>query len=141
MALRDYYVEEATTTSGTLTGPDSWAFKYINISGTRRILEAFDDDASGFVTVSEANNFTQSRPSGWRCALCYRTYELSPFIHIIHSLPRWIAYWARGNLQKTLKSRGLITSPRLEDNLHDLLLEDRENIRRNDSFVTRGLVR
>ena len=83
MALRDYYIEKATTSYGTLAGPDIWALQYININNADRILEAFDDDASGFVTVSEANNFTQSRPSGWRCALIHRTHELSPLIHII----------------------------------------------------------
>ena len=83
MALRDYYIEEATTSYGTLEGPDIWALKYINISNAERILEAFDDDASGFVTVSEANHFTQSRPSGWRCAHSHQTHELSPLIHMI----------------------------------------------------------
>lgn len=67
MALKDYYVEKATGASGSLTGPDSWAIKYINIGRAGSILEAFDDDASGFVTVKEVNDFTQSRPSGWRC--------------------------------------------------------------------------
>jgi hypothetical protein len=68
MALRDYYVEKAGKDSGPLADSDSWALQYINIGRTRSILEAFDDDASGFVTVNEANNFSQSRPLDWRFA-------------------------------------------------------------------------
>jgi hypothetical protein len=83
MALRDYYVENATTSSDTLTGPDAWALKYINISNARRILEAFDDDASGFVTVSEVNNFTQSRPPKWRYVHVHRVYKIYLLIQII----------------------------------------------------------
>jgi hypothetical protein len=29
------------------------------------ISEAFDDDASGFITVNEVNTFTTARPLGW----------------------------------------------------------------------------
>lgn len=45
---------------------DRWALQYIGVNYVRSILEAFDDDASGFVTVGEANNFTRSRPLDWR---------------------------------------------------------------------------
>jgi hypothetical protein len=68
-ALRDYYIEQATTDSGSLKGADVWALKYINVGRARSILEAFDDDNSGFVTANEVNRFTRSRPLGWRCAL------------------------------------------------------------------------
>ena len=78
MSLKDYYVEKSTEESGSLKGPDGWAIKYINIGRARSILEAFDDDASGFVTVGEVNNFTRLRPRDWRCALSspewYRVY-------------------------------------------------------------------
>jgi hypothetical protein len=69
MALKDYYVEKAVEDSGLLIGEDSWAVKYINIGRARTIMEAFDDDASGFITVNEVNNFTRSRPLDWRCAI------------------------------------------------------------------------
>jgi Ca2+-binding EF-hand superfamily protein len=29
-------------------------------------MEAFDDDASGFITISEMNHFTSSKPDKWR---------------------------------------------------------------------------
>ncbi|KAF9793080.1 hypothetical protein BJ322DRAFT_1154205 [Thelephora terrestris] len=78
MALKDYYVEKAVEDSGLLIGEDSWAVKYINIGRARTIMEAFDDDASWFITVNEVNNYTRSRPLNW-------------------SLPHWIAYWAIGD--------------------------------------------
>jgi hypothetical protein len=67
MALKDHYIEKASKDSDSVTsGPDGWALKYINIGRMQSILEAFDEDASGFVTVNEVNSFTRSRPLGWR---------------------------------------------------------------------------
>ena len=105
MALKDHFVEKAAKGSGSLSAPDSWALQYINVSCARSILEAFDDDASGFVTVNEVNNFTQSRPLGWRCALPLNVRD--PFVHSHYSLPYWIAYWAIGNLNYMLRVWGL----------------------------------
>ena len=69
VSLKGYYTEKGSGESGSLKDPDGWAIKYINIGRGRSILEAFGDDASGFVTVSEVNNFTQLRPRDWRYAL------------------------------------------------------------------------
>jgi len=67
MALKDYYIEKAAGESaGSLVGADKWALKYINVNRARTILEAFDDDASGFVTIQEVNTFTRARPLDWR---------------------------------------------------------------------------
>lgn len=52
-----------------VSSSDQWALRYVGVNYVRSILEAFDDDASGFVTVKEANNFTRSRPLDWRWAL------------------------------------------------------------------------
>ena len=106
MALRDYFIEKAATGLGSSTDPDSWALKYINIGRTRSILEAFDDDASGFVTVDEVNRFTRSRPLGWRCASVSQVHAVSS-VHPDHSLPHWIAYWAIGNLLRAFRFGGL----------------------------------
>ena len=54
---------------------EQWALRYIGVNYVRSILEAFDDDASGFVTVKEANHFTRSRPLDWR----YILEHLLPF--------------------------------------------------------------
>jgi hypothetical protein len=48
----------------------------------RRILEAFDDDASGWITVAEANTFTSSRPENY-------------------SAIKWLAFWAAGNVHSS----------------------------------------
>ncbi|KAF8210104.1 hypothetical protein K438DRAFT_140561 [Mycena galopus ATCC 62051] len=81
MALRDYYQENAEDSdsaagSGKKRNPDDWALAYLNVSRLHSISEAFDDDASGFVTVAEANTFTTSRP--------------------LDCLTHWTAFWAIG---------------------------------------------
>ena len=67
MALKDYYLEKAAGDSaGGLANADKWALNYITISNARAILEAFDGDTSGFLTIQEVNDFTCARPSDWR---------------------------------------------------------------------------
>ncbi|KAJ7151760.1 hypothetical protein C8R43DRAFT_886602, partial [Mycena crocata] len=56
---------------------DRWALAYINVAHLQPILEAIDDDGTGFVSIREANDFAVSRPAGW-------------------SLLSWVAFWARG---------------------------------------------
>jgi hypothetical protein len=90
LALRDHYFEklvaEAEGLGESFPGDstihnsrnrNAWAIKFIDVSRLQPILEAFDDDASGFITISEMNRFTSSRPADW-------------------SLPHWIAFWADG---------------------------------------------
>ena len=82
LALRDHYLENVTSETKGIpdmgtgaishsTDPDAWAFKYIDVTRVQPILEAFDDDASGFITVTEVNRFTSSRPVHWRWVSCY----------------------------------------------------------------------
>jgi hypothetical protein len=77
LALRDHYVEElaaeaegdpvmSTALLNTPRNPDAWAIKFIDVTRLQPISEAFDDDASGFITISEMNQFTGSRPPDWR---------------------------------------------------------------------------
>ena len=77
LALRDYYLDKlaseangvpdmGTSAIGDSTDPDAWAIRYIDVMWVQPILEAFDDDASGFITISEVNRFTSSRPVDWR---------------------------------------------------------------------------
>ena len=56
---------------------DRWAIEYISLTRVRPVLEAFDDDASGWISVKEANAFTSSRP-------------------LDYSVIKWLAYWAAG---------------------------------------------
>ena len=79
LALRDHYFEklvaEAEGLGESFPGDstihnsrnrNAWAIKFIDVSRLQPILEAFDDDASGFITISEMNRFTSSRPADWR---------------------------------------------------------------------------
>ena len=45
---------------------EEWTLEYINVTRLQPIIEAFDDDASGFITVSEVNALTTSKPDKWR---------------------------------------------------------------------------
>ena len=73
MALRDYLNEnldearKGAKDSGNMI--DSWALSYIGPKWQQRIMEAIDEDASGYVTIAELNKFTDALPSslGWRC--------------------------------------------------------------------------
>ncbi|KAJ2935948.1 hypothetical protein H1R20_g1144, partial [Candolleomyces eurysporus] len=56
---------------------DEWALEYIDVVHLDPIVEAIDDDFSGFISIHEANRFAVARPKGW-------------------SLLRWFAYWAAG---------------------------------------------
>ena len=77
MTLRDNFSEVPTLTSTAVKAAlgqedkqhgDQWAFQYINLSYLQPIMEAFDDDGSGYITVSEVNHFVDAMPSsiGWR---------------------------------------------------------------------------
>ncbi|KAJ7129233.1 hypothetical protein C8R44DRAFT_776236 [Mycena epipterygia] len=95
MALRDYYQEggESSDHSGAKTdtkrSADDWALTYLTVGRLQSISEAFDDDASGFVTVAEANQFTTSRPLDW-------------------NLTHWMAFWAVGWHQSMTRYVGKI---------------------------------
>ncbi|KAF8843364.1 hypothetical protein BDN67DRAFT_924335 [Paxillus ammoniavirescens] len=79
----DEYIEPGTMLDLALSQQprsktdDRWALVYVNVTRIQPILEAFDDDGSGFVSVKEVNTLTSSRPKGW-------------------SLPHWLAYWGAG---------------------------------------------
>ncbi|GBE88944.1 hypothetical protein SCP_1403520 [Sparassis crispa] len=85
LALRHYYHEktdggirkESATKSVLTPDPDAWALEYLSVKRLHSIIDAFDEDASGFITVAEVNKLTAIRPLDW-------------------SLLHWIAYWAVG---------------------------------------------
>lgn len=56
---------------------DRWALAYINAAYVQSILEAVDDDGTGYISIKEVNTFVEERPAGW-------------------SLPEWFAFWAVG---------------------------------------------
>ncbi|KAF8882713.1 hypothetical protein BD779DRAFT_1674866 [Infundibulicybe gibba] len=65
---RDYYAEDCDRVT---------AFPPVMPELTISILEAVDDDGTGFISIKEVNTFTTLRPDGW-------------------TLLQWIAYWAAG---------------------------------------------
>ncbi|KAM5530344.1 hypothetical protein V8D89_015985 [Ganoderma adspersum] len=102
LALRDHYLQHVKRKRETphtddvksrVADGDEWALEWININRLQAIIEAFDDDASGFITVAEVNEFTTtpSRPAEW-------------------SLPHWLAYWAIGWQMTATKYRDMITN-------------------------------
>ena len=79
LALLDYFREkmEEQKRSEYVEAPriqeqDEWALEWINVTRLQPIVEAFDDDASNFITVTEANEFTTARPRDWRYVRCTR---------------------------------------------------------------------
>jgi hypothetical protein len=62
--------DKGTFTTG---GPDAsrdddedWALFYIDVVHLDPIVEAIDDDFSGFISIHEANRFAIARPKSWR---------------------------------------------------------------------------
>ncbi|KAI0960928.1 hypothetical protein AcV7_000168 [Taiwanofungus camphoratus] len=89
LTLRDHFREKAMDAKKKAqhddqdnadTG-DTWALDYLGGSWTRiqPMMEAFDDDASGYISITEINQFIELCPP-----------ELN------WSFPRWLAYWAIG---------------------------------------------
>lgn len=68
---------------------DKWCLEYLTTPYLTAIQEGFDDDGSGFVRISEANDFCAGIPEGW-------------------TLLQWIAYWARGWLVESARYGRLI---------------------------------
>lgn len=53
------------TTSDADILADKPFFDYLTMPYVSSIIQAFDDDASGFVRISEVNDFCESIPQGW----------------------------------------------------------------------------
>lgn len=87
-ATSEYFDEQQLADAAEQQKPkhdlnDKWALAYLNILHVQPILEAFDDDGTGFVSVKEANEFTSSRPKDWRLAatiFCMHAISRTHFI-------------------------------------------------------------
>jgi hypothetical protein len=79
---------------GTQPEDDSWVLAYITVMRMQPILEAVDDDGSGFVSIKEANDFARLRPTGWRCVSSF-TFPTHANL-VLFGLPAWVAFWAAG---------------------------------------------
>ncbi|KAG8826888.1 hypothetical protein FRC17_008058 [Serendipita sp. 399] len=140
LAVHDYFVQkfavkaledrlETNTDDGREVAPsvisenpnnsedDEWAMECITLSRITVMLEAFDDDGSGFISVTEVNEFTSSRPKDW-------------------SLLRWLAYWAEGWHYSIWDYRNKIGG--MINDMYDLL-DEKEMLAENRSLVDRYL--
>ncbi|PIL29957.1 hypothetical protein GSI_07868 [Ganoderma sinense ZZ0214-1] len=89
LALRGYFRDKLdqrksakrsarpTVAARQLSDQDEPTLEYINTARAQPVIEAFDDDASGSITLAEVNMFTNACPKNW-------------------SLLHWLAYWAVG---------------------------------------------
>ena len=124
-------------TAGGAASTDDWAQRYITLKYVRNIMEAFDEDVSGFITIKEANDFTGSRPLDWRWVS--GKHDLVQLADLGHSLPHWLAYWTTGDFHRSIdRGSSRLTMTRLADDLYKLLQEDRRDIRCHDQFVGRS---
>jgi len=126
LALKDHYDEMVAR---DIEGPDEWEWthEYMINFRVRKFVEAFDGDASGFITVKEANNFTRSRPPDWRWVL--GNHCLVRLAYTSHSLPHWLAYCAIGDCCCSIDHDSLkLTMTRLANDLYKLLQEDRRDL-------------
>lgn len=91
---------------------DRWALGYISLDRVRPILEAFDDDNSGFISIWEANHLTSSRPKDWRSvSLTYvlaATDNLSSSLwqhpSLVSLLGRWLALYRLAISRKNMRN-------------------------------------
>ncbi|TFK81228.1 hypothetical protein K466DRAFT_558153 [Polyporus arcularius HHB13444] len=82
MTLQDHYrdlFDHTVAGPGDPVASDEWALEFLNMAWLEPIMEAFDDDASGYVTIAEVNKLMDMRPP-----------------NLNWSIPHWLAYWAIG---------------------------------------------
>ena len=73
LAIHDYYLQKLEdwkrgdpSPGHPLSESDVWAVEQLDLMRLQPIMEALDEDASGFVTIQEVNQFTNARPQDWR---------------------------------------------------------------------------
>ena len=104
LAIHDHYLQKVddknhgirTEGARPIVEGDAWTLQYIDLMHLQPIIEALDADTSGFVTIQEVNQFTTSRPQGWRCVDLL--IALLDMLINLNSLLHWLAFWAVGTL-------------------------------------------
>ncbi|KAF5348106.1 hypothetical protein D9756_010797 [Leucocoprinus leucothites] len=96
------------TASKPILHQDLWTLQYINVSHLSAILEAIDDDGTGFISIKEANTFANQRPKGW-------------------GLLMWIAFWSKGweTSLADYKNRIILILQEMDRLHHDILADNR----------------
>ena len=91
---------QQSSKESSINTEDEWALAYIvDNSSLQALGEAIDDDASGFITIAEINNFTAAAPDTWRWdnhVVCLHICICLTFVSLYNRLPHWLAYWAVG---------------------------------------------
>lgn len=67
--INDRRPDESSEPQATDIADLEWTLEWITITRLQPIIEAFDDDTSGFITIVEVNNFTTACPYDWRCEI------------------------------------------------------------------------
>ncbi|KAI0828260.1 hypothetical protein BC628DRAFT_1337903 [Trametes gibbosa] len=83
-ALREHYSQDdfvTTSPEAAAVMSDKWALDYLNIAWLHPIMEAIDDDTSGYISVSEVNRFMQRLPP----ELCWR-WVVQYFVSMAESM-------------------------------------------------------
>ena len=72
MTLQDHYRDQfdfaTSKVPNEAVASDQWALEFLSVGWLDPIMEAFDDDGSGYITIAEVNRFTDALPTelGWR---------------------------------------------------------------------------
>jgi hypothetical protein len=64
-SIQDFMQEEAQVELAT-SRSERWAIQFLSVPYRTALLQELDPDASGFVSVAEANAFVRRKPSGMR---------------------------------------------------------------------------
>ena len=91
ITLRDHFVEKLQASAiaekpGSSAieelSADTWAREYVDVKYLQPIMDAIDDDGSGYVTIAEVNRFTEELPRslGWRYS--HRLTELNALLSL-----------------------------------------------------------
>lgn len=97
MSLQEFFRELFDLAAPGISDSDQWALEYLGVSWLQPLMDAFDEDASGYVTIAEVNRLMDTRPSEltWRYVQLVFTWARTDQIS---SIPHWMAYWAIGRV-------------------------------------------
>ena len=97
MSLQEFFRELFDLAAPGISDSDQWALEYLGVSWLQPLMDAFDEDASGYVTIAEVNRLMDTRPSEltWRYVQLVFTWARTDQMF---SIPHWMAYWAIGRV-------------------------------------------
>ena len=68
LTLQEHYREKFDGAVPGIHDSDQWALEFLNVTWLRPVMEAFDEDASGYITILEVNRLMDMLPTSlnWR---------------------------------------------------------------------------